>query len=870
MVVGISISMDTCPKHPRPKGDTRRHVQIIQARLSKFPNSMINTMKHFGVRRTVYWVLAAVILSYVIATSVVAGSAFRVASELEEIRSSGLSSDSDVGLVDAVVGRADEKIGRLESWLSPVTFTCSLVKWLPIIGDNCRAMDNTFLSYEKVSETTHYLLVSSGEVKALVDQIRTDGFSAIDSKWIDQVDAINEEADRTSAILVPVAGDSPDARWVISPLRRSEAKVVSAGRQLLALSDFVVAVTDTLKLGAETSSDLPGVFRSITGADSTQDFADPSETWRVLADQLTEFSTSLDSSVEALPDFLSESDIGRDLVDAQSEVRLFADLSESVAALLGISRSAFDQIEGDSGSLLSGSAMSSIIGYLIENEDALQSHGERIPRLISELFTAEESPSLLGADMTDKIESAVDGNIEILIFIPKMTRLLDGLFGVEGTRRYLVLGQSPAEIRPAGGFTSSVWVLEFTDGALSDTEYISVVEFGESEAVELLPDVPKPLATHMDAAVWYLRDVGWSPDFLKTGDIAVAMGEIAGVDELDGVIFVNQHSIADLIGAIGPISIGGQQVDSGNIDQVIQDGTDAESTGFLFEVFTAMINGLSAENVRSNYLNLAKTFIGNFGSNDLVINSSDSETATLLRDLDWDGRFSIEAHDAVAVFDSNIGWNKVDLSVARQVVYRAEIDTSGGITTSVRSEYTNYSDLLESTCDRHRPPAKVEDSYDQLRVGCYWNYVRSYVPLGAYNQSVAELPILESAVAVRTGLLLPGADTAEITHDISGSYVGGLAVVPAGETKALDFSYQLPPGTAELDDDGTLHFELEVFVQAGMSDRPLHGEIVFPPGYVVVSAPQGIFTIAENVVVFDLVIDSNYVLEFSANKMTTN
>ena len=840
--------------------------EILHIRLwsSRFSDSIIGSLKNRETRRFIYWMFAAILVSYAIATSVVAVSALRASSRLESIQTGGLSSDLDIRSVDDAIAETDASIERLVSYLTPITFTCSLLEWVPLVGDNCRTVDRTFNVYLNVSSVMHSLLVSSDEVKALVGQLSADGLDAVDSNWIDRVAIAHEEAMDSVAVLESGNENVVNQRWLLPPLRRSQAKVDSAHKDSTEFAYFVVAVTGTLQSGGEVAASLPDVFRQLTEDSAELDLSESMAAWNDLARQLTMFLSSVDNSVDSLPDMFEGSDLEQDLLDAQQEIQMFAQLSDSIAILLDTTQSAFDQADGESGSLLEGDGLRSMVRHFVENEEELLLHGSVVSSLVTELIESDSSSSFVGSEMTEKIRLAVGDNIGIIELIPKLPRLLDGVIGVEGTRRYLVLGQSPAEIRPAGGFTSSTWVLEFTDGSLSATEYIPVIDFDERGTIELLPPAPEPLAIHMDAAIWYLRDVGWSPDFLKTGELALKMSEIAGVDELDGVIFINQHLISNLVGAIGPIEFEGQHVDAGNVDQVIQEGTDAGTTGFLYQVFTAIVDGLSAENVRSNYLKLSKTFIKDLRSNDLAIVSSDSETASLLRELDWDGRFSIESHDAVAVFDSNVGWNKVDLSVGRQIDYRAEIDMDGSVAVSARSEYTNFSDPSESTCDHHRPPAKVEDSYSQLRVGCYWNYVRSYVPLGAYNKTVSALPIPSEAVAVRTGLMLPEVDTTVVTHDVSGSYVGGLAVVPGGETRTLDFSYQLPPGTADVDDNGNLRFELAVFVQAGIGSKPLHGEIVFPTGYTIDSAPKTVSTVEGNIVQIDLVLDNNYVFEFIA------
>ena len=42
---------------------------------------------------------------------------------------------------------------------------------------------------------------------------------------------------------------------------------------------------------------------------------------------------------------------------------------------------------------------------------------------------------------------------------------------VEGTRKYLLMGQSADELRATGGFVSALWLVTFENGGLTDLRY---------------------------------------------------------------------------------------------------------------------------------------------------------------------------------------------------------------------------------------------------------------------------------------------------------------------------------------------------------------------------------------------------------------
>lgn len=175
----------------------------------------------------------------------------------------------------------------------------------------------------------------------------------------------------------------------------------------------------------------------------------------------------------------------------------------------------------------------------------------------------------------------------------------------------------------------------------------------------------------------------------------------------------------------------------------------------------------------------------------------------LLARAGWDGAMRSGGGDYVAVVDSNVGYNKVTVSLEQAIHYAVELDPGGGARSTLTLRYRNTSTRAVGVCDKYRA---YVPSYELLTQGCYWGYVRVYVPDGA---------VLESAT---------GSDDAVAVGREAGLTVfsGSLFLEP-GDERELRFTYTLPDaGTA----DGA--YALMVRKQAGTDAIPLEVEILAP------------------------------------------
>lgn len=125
--------------------------------------------------------------------------------------------------------------------------------------------------------------------------------------------------------------------------------------------------------------------------------------------------------------------------------------------------------------------------------------------------------------------------------------------GSNSLRRYLLLFQNNAEIRPTGGFIGSIALIDISNGILKHVEIPpgGPYDMRGSFHEHLIP--PKPL--QVIASEWQFQDANWWADFPSSAKKIIWFYEKAGGPTVDGVIAVNASIMPQLLSLVGPIEL---------------------------------------------------------------------------------------------------------------------------------------------------------------------------------------------------------------------------------------------------------------------------------------------------------------------------
>jgi hypothetical protein len=139
---------------------------------------------------------------------------------------------------------------------------------------------------------------------------------------------------------------------------------------------------------------------------------------------------------------------------------------------------------------------------------------------------------------------------------------------INNSRTYLVFAANNAEMRAGSGDYLAVGTVTSQQGSLS---------FSPFTATGQLADPPNPVPVTGDmAAVWGgehpsqdFRDLGFTPQFPANAALAAQMWQAEQGQKVDGVLVIDVDALRSLLQATGPLTVQGQPVDAGSVDQLL-------------------------------------------------------------------------------------------------------------------------------------------------------------------------------------------------------------------------------------------------------------------------------------------------------------
>jgi len=149
------------------------------------------------------------------------------------------------------------------------------------------------------------------------------------------------------------------------------------------------------------------------------------------------------------------------------------------------------------------------------------------------------------------------------------SKFLEDFIGTAGLKKYLLLFQNPAELRPTGGFPGSYGIIIFKDGKLQDFRVDDIYNL-DGQLKDLY--VP-PIQLQHITPNWAMRDANWFVDFpVSAGKITEFYKKESGED-VDGVITFSPNIVSKILEIVGPIRMDKYDLilNSQNFSQVIQE-----------------------------------------------------------------------------------------------------------------------------------------------------------------------------------------------------------------------------------------------------------------------------------------------------------
>lgn len=323
-----------------------------------------------------------------------------------------------------------------------------------------------------------------------------------------------------------------------------------------------------------------------------------------------------------------------------------------------------------------------------------------------------------------------DGEIKALIsFLPE-------ILGETEEKIYYVILQNNKELRPSGGFMGSFAKLKFAGGGLSNMEIQDIYVPDGQLPGHVQP--PWPIQQAFKQGWWKLRDANWDPDFPATAQTIAWFLERGGEEKADGIIAVNLSLFEKILPKVGSMKLinYNQVVNKDNFYQIIQGYSETnffpgstQKKDILSEFAKVFFEKVKSLNLIKK-AKILKIILASIEQKQTLFYFQEREWQNIIWRKGWDGSLADvreikegEYADYLYIVETNLGANKANCCVDREVVHNVFRTDSGLIEEELKIEFLN-----KSTVSTPQPPVYWG--------GNYINFLRVYLPESAVIKKI--------------------------------------------------------------------------------------------------------------------------------------
>lgn len=441
-----------------------------------------------------------------------------------------------------------------------------------------------------------------------------------------------------------------------------------------------------------------------------------------------------------------------------------------------------------------GNPLDALVAVVDANPDRFTAMAERAARANTALLAVP----------AEQIHPALSGPLaQVQSLSPMMSpsmqaaQAVPDLLGMRRPVTYLVLFQNNHELRGTGGFISAAGALTISRGQIEDLVTENAYDvFSDTLEYAAAPDA---MQKYLKSEILVFRDANWSPDLPTSGRTAIQLYEQVRDVEIDGVVTVDLNAVELIVDALGGINIEGvdETITGANVVDIIKElwgnplDTDATTNtnwsdwydsrkDFVPVLAGAMLDRLESRNF--SFMRVVAAGTEALDNRSIQIWLDNPQAMAQFAAVGWDGALRpVAGADYLALVDTNVGFNKVNAVVTREINYTVTWpeDEDGPAQATAKITYVHPVAKPGHVCD---DTPRYGDTYDDMIERCYFNYVRLYVPRNSRLISVEGVE--EDSVSSRRG----EARTQVLT---------GYFIMKPGSVHTVTFTYELPAAIAE-------------------------------------------------------------------------
>jgi hypothetical protein len=438
--------------------------------------------------------------------------------------------------------------------------------------------------------------------------------------------------------------------------------------------------------------------------------------------------------------------------------------------------------------------MDQISAKLREVSDEFQQINEkRYPKTIAGKEIRENITSL---------KSTVAGAAESLSQFQPIIKLLPDLLGNPDPKKYLIMFQNDAELRPTGGFLTAYATMTITKGKIEPgiSEDIYTLDAGFKKKVP----APDPIKKYLPLVYnWNLRDMNLSPDFKDSMDTFTGyMKESSVAPEFDALIAIDTEVPVRILKVLGPIGVPGY---GGKFSADTDPRCDCPQVIYELEniitrptyeiregrksILGPLMNSMLANMMgspKAKWAEFFNIFTESIKEKHLLMYFKDEARQSAVEALGAAGRINDYEGDYLHINDTNFAGAKSNMFVTQELDQVVSVNNDGSVTKKLTMTYKN---------PRPGDNCNLEAGLLCLN-GLLRDWQRIYVPKGS---------VLKDARGYELDMTT--------TEDLGKTVFEGFFTLSPQSVKKLEVEYTVPAGTITSDD-----YKLLIQKQPGTKD----------------------------------------------------
>ena len=367
--------------------------------------------------------------------------------------------------------------------------------------------------------------------------------------------------------------------------------------------------------------------------------------------------------------------------------------------------------------------------------------------------------------------------------------------GIDEPKRWMLVFQNNAELRPSGGFMGSYAIVDMKDGQVADMQVPGGGFYDLKGSLTTAVDAPYPF--HLFSSIWQPWNANWFPDFPASAQKIMWFYDKSGGSTVDGVIAFTPDVLEKILKLTGEIDMPEYKT-TVNAENFVRmtlieveleyDKEENQPKKFIADLLPKVLKKL-AEIDKQKMLDVWNALSSSLKEKHLLLYFNDETMQKKASDFGWTGEMLNTARDYLSVVQTNIAGGKTDRVIKTKIGHQVELTDDGA--------------MIDTVTFSKEHNGKAGDVFEGH---VNTDYVRFYVPQGSklmsaegFDASPADRQFQVAALEqdphlekYEKNLAVDESSGTRITEEFGKTVFANWMNVAPGESKTVKIKYLLP------------------------------------------------------------------------------